>query len=82
MSDIKRSAWISSCGRYRYSLTRDWKREGDFDRTCVFVILNPSTADGSVDDPTIRKCISEVVGFSLSASGLVWVAPEEERVIQ
>lgn len=25
---------------------------------CVFVMLNPSTADGAQDDPTIRRCVS------------------------
>lgn len=26
-------------------------------RSCVFVMLNPSTADASEDDPTIRRCV-------------------------
>lgn len=26
-------------------------------KSCVFVMLNPSTADGAVDDPTIRRCV-------------------------
>lgn len=30
--------------------------------TCLFVMLNPSTADGEMDDPTIRRC----VGFAKS----------------
>lgn len=40
-------------GPYRYRLSRKWA-EGD--RIC-FVMLNPSTADASEDDPTIRRCI-------------------------
>lgn len=27
-------------------------------KSCVFVMLNPSTADGNVDDPTIRRCVA------------------------
>lgn len=41
-------------GPHRYILTRVWS---DSPTTCCFVMLNPSTADGSQDDPTIRKCV-------------------------
>ncbi|MBT3996006.1 MAG: DUF1643 domain-containing protein [Chloroflexi bacterium] len=46
-------AHFSSCGRYRYLLTREFAG----DSTCLFVMLNPSTADASHNDPTIRRCI-------------------------
>ena len=26
-------------------------------KSCVFIMLNPSTADGAQDDPTIRRCV-------------------------
>lgn len=56
---MKRSAVISDCGTYRYTLTREWERDDKTSRFlgCVFVMLNPSTADAEVDDPTIRRCI-------------------------
>jgi hypothetical protein len=38
---------------YRYTLTRTW----DSGPTVAFIGLNPSTADETVDDPTIRRCI-------------------------
>lgn len=51
---MQKTAVISDCGKYRYLLRRVW---GD-GKTCVFVMLNPSTADDKVDDPTIRRCIN------------------------
>lgn len=47
-------AVLDETGLYRYSLTRIWDETKW--RVC-FCMLNPSTADSSKDDPTIRKCI-------------------------
>ncbi len=44
---------FSSCRRWRYRLWRQWA-DGP---TLVVIGLNPSTADESTDDPTIRRCI-------------------------
>lgn len=51
---MKRSAYVSSDGLHRYWLRRIWD-----DSLCrvAFVMLNPSTADGQEDDPTIRRCV-------------------------
>lgn len=49
-----RGALISECGRYRYRLWRYWDLDAPI---MVWVMLNPSTADATVDDPTIRKCM-------------------------
>ena len=51
---IHRSAHISDCGKYRYALTRSLLFGAG---TVNFIMLNPSTADAEVDDPTIRRCI-------------------------
>lgn len=51
---MNKDALLSPCGTYRYLLQRSW----DASREAVcFVMLNPSTADADIDDPTIRKCI-------------------------
>lgn len=44
---------MSPCGLYRWRLWRVWD---DARQQVCFVMLNPSTADGSKDDPTIRRC--------------------------
>lgn len=62
---ILRSADISKCGRFRWSLRRAWA--GGDTRTVCFVMLNPSTADGLVDDPTIRRCIGFARDWGFSA---------------
>jgi len=44
---------FNDLGTHRYLLTRSWASGG----TAVFVMLNPSTADAQMDDPTIRRCV-------------------------
>ena len=39
---------------YRYRLWRTWNSDAP---RVLFVLLNPSTADERVNDPTIRRCI-------------------------
>jgi hypothetical protein len=42
--------------RYRYRLWRLWASETSDLPVVKWIMLNPSTADSSKDDPTIRKC--------------------------
>lgn len=49
-----RGAVISDDGRYRYRLWRTWAPELP---RMAWIMLNPSTADAEVDDPTIRRCV-------------------------
>jgi len=46
-------AVLSPCRSFRYQLTREWGQGP----AVLFVGLNPSTADETIDDPTIRRCI-------------------------
>jgi hypothetical protein len=53
------SAIMSPCGTYRYALSRNLETPRLFNavtQRCLFVMLNPSTADASTDDATIRRC--------------------------
>lgn len=54
-----KEAVISDDQKYRYTLYREWAEDPIFEgvRVLNFCMLNPSTADGLQDDPTIRKCI-------------------------
>lgn len=67
---MHRSAAISACGRYRYRLDREW----DPERGRIYVcLINPSTADASEDDATLRGLVarSKKLGFGSVA---VWNA--------
>ena len=51
---VSGEAAFSDCRSYRWWLTRIWDHSADL---LVFIMLNPSTADASTDDPTIRRCV-------------------------
>lgn len=50
-----KTAIISHCQQYRYELGRDFVP--DASNPAIFCMLNPSTADAMLDDPTIRRCM-------------------------
>jgi len=54
---MNNGAIISECKNYRYSLWRIWDNSKP---KIMFLMLNPSTADETKDDATIRRC----TGFS------------------
>lgn len=54
---IRSTATTSACGRFRYRLARHWGEMAD-QSTLLFVMLNPSTADAVVNDPTIKRCMA------------------------
>ena len=57
------SALFSGCGAYRYALTREW---GAGPRLNV-VMLNPSTADETRNDPTVARCEARARGLGFGA---------------
>ena len=52
---VNKFAVFSPCRTYRYLLWREWIGGVGY---AMFVGLNPSTADETQDDPTIRRCIA------------------------
>jgi hypothetical protein len=51
--DADSVAVYSPCERYRYLLTRVWDAGG---RKALFIMLNPSTATETQNDPTVERC--------------------------
>ena len=51
---MQKASQLSPCRTYRYRLDRTWDRAKP---SVLFVLFNPSTADESLDDPTLRRCI-------------------------
>ena len=58
--DRAAGACFDASGLYRYRLWRDWLVPPRPSRRILWILLNPSTADEVVLDPTIRRC----AGFS------------------
>lgn len=58
-------ATFSDCGTYRYRLWREWSTAPALN----FVMLNPSTADATANDPTVERCQRRAVAMGFG--GLV-----------
>lgn len=78
---MERTAVLSPDGRYRYRLGRRWA-DGP---TLGWIMLNPSTADADVNDPTIRRCIGfarrEGCGAIDVANLFAWRATEPDALL-
>lgn len=59
---------FSPCRTYRYTLWRDWSDLMVPSTGYLMIIgLNPSTADETQDDPTIRRCIGFAKAWGFTA---------------
>lgn len=65
---LERDAVISDCGTYRYLLRRTWDAKRP---RLLYIMLNPSTADADIDDPTIRSCIRLAKGIDYGSFEVV-----------
>ena len=54
-------ATFSDCGQYRYRLWREWDKSLP---RAVFCLMNPSTADENVNDPTVEKQYRRVLQWA------------------
>ncbi len=63
-----KTATLSDNRKYRYTLWRTWEYEKSY---VVFIGLNPSTADETEDDPTIRRCIGYVKSWGYGSLCMV-----------
>lgn len=75
------SAILSPCQRYRYRLERDGLGGS---RTACIVMVNPSTADATEDDATIRKlkgfATRNDIGRIIVVNKLAWRATDIKEV--
>lgn len=76
-------AVFSPCGRYRYRLWRRWAPGGE----CIlWVMLNPSTACATEDDPTIRRCVGFAKAWGAHAMEVVnlfaWRATDPRELVR
>ncbi|MGF1570073.1 MAG: DUF1643 domain-containing protein [Nodosilinea sp.] len=68
ISTITRTATFDSTGSYRYSLGRQWRDGGPL---LAILMLNPSQASDTADDPTIRRCMGLAHGWRFGAIQVV-----------
>lgn len=61
---MTRQTILSTDRVYRYSLWREWIGGEGY---VMFIGLNPSTADETNDDPTVRRCIGFAKRWGFSA---------------
>lgn len=69
---LLKDAEISADQVYRFMLLRVWDESLP---RCVFVCLNPSTADSCEDDPTVRRCVQYAKDWGCGSLVIVNYSP-------
>ncbi len=59
-SNLRTDAQFSECRNYRYALWREWDESKP---QAMIIGLNPSTADETKDDPTVKRCINFAISW-------------------
>lgn len=67
-TSLTMGAWFDPTGLYRYSLWREWSTSHS---RVAFVMLNPSTANATQNDPTIRRCMQFAKGWGYGSLEVV-----------
>lgn len=84
VGEMMKAAELSPDGRYRYALYRTWDQT--LPGRSLWIMLNPSTADAELDDPTIRRCIGFSKGWGHGALAVVnlfaWRATDPKELRQ
>lgn len=68
-------AEFSACEKYRYRLTRTWQESLP---GIAFLMLNPSTADEMVNDPTIERCQRRAIEYGYGKMVIINLFPYRE----
>ncbi len=82
LSYVENDATISDCCLYRYLLRRTWDHAKP---RALLIMLNPSTADAKIDDPTIRSCVRLLTALGYGSMEVVnlfaWRATEPDNLL-
>jgi hypothetical protein len=65
-------ATFSKCEQYRFMLRREWNQNQP---QIGFLMLNPSTADEKVNDPTIERCQRRAINMGYGSLCIVNLFP-------
>jgi hypothetical protein len=72
-ANIRSEAAFSEDGKNRYWLSREWGWMAPYG---IFLLINPSTADALLTDPTTNRCMEIAIRWGWRGFGIVNLSPE------